>query len=227
MRPLRCVTSVAIPMWIEDLDTDQIIPGRFCVRPAGEPFGDALFAARRYRDDGSEAPGFILNREPYRTAQILVTGPNVGYGSAREHAAWAVRDFGIRVVIAPSIATIFAGNCVRSGVLPVALGLEEVSAIIEEISAVPTELTVDLARQTVTAPSGRTFAFAVGALDRELLLGGVDAIVLVRGLDDEVAAFGRIDRVRRPWVYDTVTRPASTDSTPRSDASGSPTGTTR
>lgn len=204
MEPFTRLTSVAAPLLLDGIETDQIIPARMCVRPAGADYGDALFAPWRYLEEGVENPDFILNREPYRHAKILVAGSNFGYGSSREHAAWAVRDFGIRAIVAPSFASIFRGNSSRSGVLPVTLPADDVAAIAAEIGGEPTELTIDLEQQTVAAPSGRTFAFDVAPLEKELLLQGVDAIGLVSRFADEVTEFQAADRKRRPWVYDTV-----------------------
>lgn len=202
MEPFAQLTSVAAPLWLDGIETDQIIPARLCVRPAGADYGDTLFAPWRYLEDGSENPEFVLNREPYRTAKILVAGSNFGFGSSREHAAWAVRDFGFRAIVAPSFASIFRANSARSGVLPVTLPLEAVEEIVEEIAGAPAELTVDLAEQTVVSPSGRTYGFDVAPLEKALLLEGVDAIGLVSRFADEVESFQGRDRVRRPWVYE-------------------------
>jgi len=204
MEPLRRIVAIAAPLWREGVETDQIIPARLCVRPAGADYGDTLFAPWRYREDGGEDPEFVLNRGDYRRARILVTGGNFGYGSSREHAAWAVRDFGIRAIVAPSFASIFAANCIRNGVLPVGLRRDEVEEIVAELGDTPAELVVDLERQVVESPSSRTYGFEVAPLDRELLLEGVDAITLAARHADEVAAFQAADRVRRPWVYDPV-----------------------
>jgi 3-isopropylmalate/(R)-2-methylmalate dehydratase small subunit len=206
MEPFTRLTSIAAPLWLDGIETDQIIPARLCVRPAGADYGDTLFAPWRYLDDGAENPQFVLNREPFRHAEILVAGANFGFGSSREHAAWAVRDFGIRAIVAPSFASIFRTNSVRSGVLPVTLPVDAVQEIVDELRGEPAELTVDLAEQVVVAPSGRTHAFEVAPLDKAMLLEGVDAIGLVARHADEVASFQDRDRARRPWIYETVSR---------------------
>jgi 3-isopropylmalate/(R)-2-methylmalate dehydratase small subunit len=201
VEPFTRLVSFAAPLWIENVEADQLIPAKECVRPAGASYGDALFAPWRYLADGSENPEFVLNVEPYRTARILVTGSNFGYGSSREHAAWAVRDFGLRALVAPSFASIFRANAVRNGVLPVELDAGEVAGIVGEISPGPAELAIDLPAQTVVAPSGRTLRFEISPLDKEMLVEGIDGIGLAQRYADEVAAFETRDRRRRPWVY--------------------------
>lgn len=202
MRPFTTLQAVAAPLVLDNVETDQIISARDCVRPAGAGYGDALFSPWRYRADGSEDPDFILNREPYRAAQILVAGSNFGYGSSREHAAWAVRDFGLRAIVASSFAAIFAANCVRNGVLPVTLAAGEVAALVAELQGAPQALTISLPPQTVTTPSGKSYSFEIAPLDKRLLLAGSDAIGLVLSLDHEIEAFQVTDRTRRPWVYE-------------------------
>lgn len=205
MTTATTIASVAAPLWRDGVEADQIIPAASCVRPAGATYGDALFAPWRYRPDGSEEPTFVLNREPYRRSRILVTGANFGYGSSREHAVWALRDFGIRAVVAVSFASIFRANCLRNGVVPVAVAADEAAAIARDAEEAPTELVVDLERQTVEAPSG-SYRFELAPLDRELLLAGGDAVALVAKHAAEVEAFRVADRLRRPWVYETVER---------------------
>lgn len=201
LQPLRRLTSVAAPLWIEDVDTDQLIPGRLCVRPAGASYADALLAHWRFDKDGAEIPEFVLNREPYRRAAILLSGANFGCGSSREHAAWALRDFGIRAIIAPSFAEIFHANAVRSGIAPVVLPASTVAALADSALAEPAELTVDLERQLVLLPDGGEEPFDFADLDRELLLEGKDATDLVASWSAEIDAFQHADRARRPWVY--------------------------
>jgi 3-isopropylmalate/(R)-2-methylmalate dehydratase small subunit len=204
--PFTLHTGIAAVLALDGVEADQIIPARLCVRPAGADYGDALFAPWRYREDGSESPEFVLNREPFRRASILVTGANFGYGSSREHAAWAVRDFGIRAIVASSFASIFAANAARNGILPVALASDELDAIRAELAHATLELTIDLTGQEVRTPAGSCFHFEIAPLDRELLLAGIDAIDLVLRHEDEVAAFERADRARRPWAYETGSR---------------------
>ena len=201
--PIRRVVSVAAPLWVDDVEADQIISARDCVRPAGADYGDALF--RAWRAD----PTFVLAREGFREARILVTGANFGYGSSREHAAWAVRDFGLRAIVAPSFASIFRTNAVRNGVLPVILSADTVAAIVAEISPGPAELAIDLPEQTVTTPSGEVHRFEIAALEKEMLVEGLDGIGLVERYTDDLAAFEERDRRRRPWVYEPLAAASS------------------
>ncbi|HSR40633.1 MAG TPA: 3-isopropylmalate dehydratase small subunit, partial [Longimicrobiales bacterium] len=129
MEPFTSVTGVAVPLDRADVDTDQIIPKQFLKRVERTGYGPFLFHGWRYRDDGSEDPEFVLNRPPYRDARVLLAGPNFGCGSSREHAAWALEDFGIRAVIAPSFADIFRSNCVQNGMLPVVLEASVVAGL--------------------------------------------------------------------------------------------------
>jgi 3-isopropylmalate/(R)-2-methylmalate dehydratase small subunit len=204
MRAFTQLTSVAAPLWVDGVETDMIIPAAMCVRPAGADYGDALLAPWRYLADGSDNPEFVLNREPYRRAEILVTGSNFGFGSSREHAAWAVRDFGLRAIIAVSFASIFRSNCMRNGVLAISLPTEVVQAIVDEISTEPTELSIDLEQQIVVTPSGGTHTFDVPPLEKAMLVEGLDELGLVARFADERASFEARDRTLRPWVYETL-----------------------
>jgi len=150
MEPFRRVTGVVAPLDRPDVDTDQIIPKQFLKRVERTGYGPFLFHDWRYGDDGSEDPGFVLNRDPYREARILVTGPNFGCGSSREHAAWALGDFGIRAVIAPSFADIFRSNCFQNGLLPVEVAEELVAELVERAQSEPGwRATVDLEAEEI------------------------------------------------------------------------------
>jgi 3-isopropylmalate/(R)-2-methylmalate dehydratase small subunit len=199
--PFTRLTSVAAPLPIDNVETDVIIPARLCVRPAGADYADTLFAPWRYQADGTENAAFVLNCEPYRRAQILLTGANFGYGSSREHAAYALRDFGIRAIVASSFAAIFAANCLRNGVLPVTLEPGALRSIVAEAELAPRAVTIDLRRQVVAAPSGREYGFEIAPLEKQLLLEGLDSIELVLRHELDVAAFQDRDKERRPWVY--------------------------
>jgi 3-isopropylmalate/(R)-2-methylmalate dehydratase small subunit len=201
VKPLVRLTSIAAPLPIDNVETDQLIPARLCVRPAGTSYADALFAPWRYLSDGGENPEFVLNREPYRAAEIIVAGANFGYGSSREQAAWAVRDFGIRAIVASSFATIFKGNCVRNGVLPVELEPARLSALHGELAGGHHAVTIDLESQLLETSSGAGHPFEIGQFDRHLLLSGRDAIALVLEHESEIAGFQQTDSERRPWVY--------------------------
>ena len=205
MEPFATVTSIAAPLPIDNVETDVLIPARMCVRPAGADYGDALFHPWRYLPDGSENPEFVLNQAPYRRAQILVAGANFGFGSSREHAVYAARDFGLRAIIATSFAGIFAGNCVRCGILPATVSRADHRTIVAEISSEPTGLTIELERQVVSSPRS-VWPFTISSLDRTLLLEGLDATSLVLRHADDVAAFRRADEARRPWIYEPLRR---------------------
>lgn len=192
--PVTMVSGVPAPLLRDDVDTDAIIPSREINRVSKQGLGQALFAGWRYRAGTREpVPGFVLNRPEYAHAAILLGGANFGCGSSREHAVWALHDWGIRVVIAPGFAPIFRGNCVRNGVLPVVL---EGTASLADGAPV----TVDLAAQQVRH-GGRTYTFDIAAPDKAMLLGGLDAIDLTRLLAPEIAAFHARDHAARPWIY--------------------------
>ena len=163
-----------------DVDTDQIIPKQFLKRIERTGFGDMLFFDWRYDEDGSERPGFELNREEFRGASILLAGRNFGCGSSREHAAWALQDYGFDAVIAPSFGDIFRTNCVKIGLLPLVLPQEQVKALMGE----PVEITVDLEAQTAGP-----YSFEFDAFERECLLEGLDDIDRALQHEDEIAAY--------------------------------------
>lgn len=165
--------------------------------------GATLSSSWRYRADGGENPDFVLNREPYRHAQILLAGRNFGCGSSREGAVWAIQQQGIRAVLAPSFGDIFFNNCFQNGVLPVTLAEAAIQIIARQVEADPARnlVTVDLAREVVTAPDGTETAFRVDPLRREALLEGLDDIALTQKRGAEMAEFEARDRARRPWIY--------------------------
>jgi 3-isopropylmalate/(R)-2-methylmalate dehydratase small subunit len=197
------LTAIAAPLLRINVDTDAIIPSREIKGVSKTGLATGLFAGWRYREPGSreENPEFILNREPYRQAQILLSGANFGCGSSREHAVWALHEWGIRAIIAPSFGAIFQGNCVRNGILPVVLEQGIVERLAAWVEAAPAKnlLTVDLQRCTVTA--SEVHPFSIAPADREMLLEGLDAIALTMKRDDEILAFQARDRLRRPWIY--------------------------
>ena len=159
-----------------DVDTDQIIPKQFLKRVERTGFGPALFYDWRYKPDGSPDPGFELNSPAAQGATILVTGPNFGCGSSREHAVWALGEYGFRAVIAPSFADIFTSNCYRNGLLPVSLPAPEVDALIRSTEGGLQEVVIDLEQQLITDDRGFTARFAADPYGRELLLRGLDEI---------------------------------------------------
>jgi 3-isopropylmalate/(R)-2-methylmalate dehydratase small subunit len=177
MQPFTTLTGVAAPMPAANVDTDKIIPARFLKTIARTGLGKNLFANMRYNEDGSEKPDFILNQEPYRKAEVLIAFENFGCGSSREHAPWALLDFGIRCVIAPDFADIFHNNCFKNGILPIRLPREICEKLMEDARMGPNaRLTVDLDRQVVVRPNGEEIPFEVDSFRRHLLLNGLDDI---------------------------------------------------
>ena len=197
------LTGIAAPLLRINVDTDQIIPARFLVRASDAGIGEGLFAGWRRRADGSLDPDFILNREPWTRAEILLADRNFGCGSSREGAPKALRDRGFRAVIAPSFGGIFFNNCFRNGLLPVELPVEQVRLIAGAVEASHghAPVTVDLEQQTVTAPGGQLFSFSTPPVLRAMLLEGVDEVELTLRRGAEIAAFRKADSARRPWAY--------------------------
>jgi 3-isopropylmalate/(R)-2-methylmalate dehydratase small subunit len=206
MESFTKVTGLAAPLLRASIDTDQIIPTRFLARLSEEGLGEGLFAQWRLLPDGTPNPDFILNREPWSQAQILVAGPNFGCGSSREAAPRALRQRGFRALIAPSFGDIFYNNCFRNGIAPVRLSLqalERLSQLLEQNGqAVAIELTVDLEQNQVKVPTtGENFHFEAPALLRRMLLEGLDEIELTRKQADAIEVFRNKDRARRGWAY--------------------------
>lgn len=183
-----------------NVDTDQIIPKQFLKRVERTGFGEFLFFDWRYRSDGSPDPAFELNRPAARGASVLLAGGNFGCGSSREHAPWALAEYGFRVIIAPSFADIFYTNCCQNGLLPVRLGEAEVTGLFRRVDAAPEgyEVTVDLERRRVTDATGFEAMFAIDPYRRDMLLRGLDEIGLTLLEEPRIAAFERArDAVRR------------------------------
>lgn len=171
------LTAIAAPLPLANVDTDKIIPARFLKTIARSGLGRNLFDTLRYRPDGTENADFVLNREPYRHAQILLAHENFGCGSSREHAPWSLLDFGITCVIAPSFADIFYNNCFKNFILPVVLPRAQVDALMADAAnGANARLSVDLERQVVVRPSGEEFAFEIDPFRKHLLLNGLDDI---------------------------------------------------
>jgi 3-isopropylmalate/(R)-2-methylmalate dehydratase small subunit len=204
MEKFTSLTAIAAPLLRINVDTDAIIPSREMKKVSKTGLAEGLFAGWRYRTPGAreENPDFILNRTPYRRAQILLSGANFGCGSSREHAVWALHEWGIRAVIAPSFGAIFQGNCVRNGIVPVVLDNAIVERLAARVESDPesNRLTVDLVACEVRAGTD-AFAFDIAPADREMLLEGLDAIAMTMKRDDEILAFQARDRLRRPWIY--------------------------
>lgn len=190
------LTSPAAPLLQDNIDTDTIIPSREMRSTGRTGLADGLFAPWRYSDADKRAenPHFVLNQSPFRRAAILLGGANFGCGSSREHAVWALHEWGIRAVLAESLAPIFAGNCLRNGILAAALP----RPVLEELAG--REVTIDLAAQTITGGE-RPRSFAIDAEAKEMLARGLDAIDLTLQQVDAIAAWTQADRQERPWVY--------------------------
>jgi 3-isopropylmalate/(R)-2-methylmalate dehydratase small subunit len=203
VEPFTHLTGVAAPLLRPNVDTDAIIPSREMKLVSKTGLGGGLFANWRYSDLAARTdnPDFVLNQPRHRNAQILIGGPNFGCGSSREHAVWALKEYGVRCVIAPSFGAIFQGNCVRNGLLPVVLADSEVAALAEEITQAEPRLTIDLEQGEITAPSGRCIPFSLNPADREMLLEGLDPIDLTLKRRDQILAFEAAARPNRPWQF--------------------------
>lgn len=204
MTPLVTHTGVAATLLSINIDTDAIIPSREMKKVSKEGLGEGLFANWRYLDLATrqENPEFVLNQPAFRSATVLVAGDNFGCGSSREHAAWALKDYGIRVIVAPSFGSIFYGNCIRNGILPICLSAASVNDIALQIEASPgAELSVDLTEQQLTTASGLRLPFEIGPNDKQMLLEGLDGIAVTQKRDAEILAFIGSDQRRRPWAY--------------------------
>ncbi|KQX19109.1 MULTISPECIES: 3-isopropylmalate dehydratase small subunit [unclassified Sphingomonas] len=202
MEPITQLEGVAASLMINDVDTDQIIPGKDLMKVEKTGFEKGLFANWRFLPDGAPDPDFILNKPPFNDATFLVSGSNFGCGSSRASAVWALRDFGIRCVVASSFGSIFQSNCHVSGVLPVVLPEDQVQAIVADLAIAP-RLQVDLESCTLVS-ARRTYTFYVPKLAREMLLSGKDPISVTLNRDALIRDFQDVDRQRRPWVYDIV-----------------------
>ena len=201
MDKFTTLTGIAAPMPLVNIDTDRIIPKQYLKTNKRTGLGKGLFSEMRYRDDGSENPDFVLNKPAYRKAEILVAGDNFGCGSSREHAPWALLDFGVRCVISTSFADIFYNNCFKNGILPVVLPQDAVDYLMDDArKGANARITVDLENQTVTASDGRTFAFEVDPFKKHCLLNGLDDIGLTLEKAAAIDAFEAKAATLRPWA---------------------------
>lgn len=199
MDKFTTLTAVAAPMPLINIDTDMIIPKQFLKTIARTGLGKNLFDEMRYTQDGAEIPEFVLNRGPYRDAKIIIAGENFGCGSSREHAPWALLDFGIRVIIAPSFADIFFNNCFKNGILPIRLSAAEVESLMAHAeNGENATLTVDLENQTISGHDGAQIAFEVDAFRKYCLMEGLDDIGLTMQKADKIESF-EADRNQLPW----------------------------
>ena len=201
MDEFTTLTGVAAPLPLINVDTDMIIPKQFLKTIKRSGLGANLFDEMRFDDDGNEIADFVLNKPAYRSAEILVAGDNFGCGSSREHAPWALLDFGIRAVIAPSFADIFFNNCFKNGILPIVLPQEQVDALMEDAEkGENARISVDLESQTVTASDGQSFTFEVDPFKKHCLLNGLDDIGLTLEKSGAIDAFEKQAAVERPWA---------------------------
>ena len=196
--------GIAAPLLRANIDTDAIIPSREMKRVSKHGLGEGLFAGWRYlsQERREPNPDFVLNQPGYRGASILLGGANFGCGSSREHAVWALREYGIRAIVAPGFGTIFAGNCVRNGLLPLVLPAEVIAAIAAWVSAAPGQnrVLIDLQAQQLEAV-GQTYSFEIDTGDRRMLLQGLDAIALTQTRGEIIEQFHRRRQKLRPWLY--------------------------
>ena len=201
MEKFTKLSGIAAPLPIINVDTDMIIPKQFLKTIKRSGLGVNLFDEMRYDDEGAEIPDFVLNRPQYRAAQILIAGENFGCGSSREHAPWAIKDFGIRCIIAPSFADIFYSNCFKNGILPIALPKDQVDLLMREAEkGANARIEIDLEAQTVTTPEGEVLSFEVDAFKKHCLLEGLDDIGLTLARADAIDAFEAAAAQERPWV---------------------------
>jgi len=201
MQKFTTLTGVAAPLPMINIDTDKMIPKQHLKTIARTGLGKALFDEMRYRNDGSENPDFVLNKPPYRKAKILVTGENFGCGSSREHAPWALLDFGITCVIAPSFADIFYNNCFKNGILPIKLKQEDVDKLMDDAErGANAVVTIDLDKQEITGPDGGCVKFDIDPFRKHCLLNGLDDIGLTMEKKSKIESFEKKAADKRPWA---------------------------
>ena len=201
MDKFTTLSGIAAPMPLVNIDTDMIIPKQFLKTIKRSGLGVNLFDEMRYDQDGNEIPDFVLNKPAYRDAQILVAGDNFGCGSSREHAPWAIADFGIRCVISTSFADIFYNNCFKNGILPIVLPEEQRDILMKDAEkGANARIEIDLEAQTVTTSEGQTFAFDVDPFKKHCLLNGLDDIGLTLEKAAAIDTFEAQATASRPWV---------------------------
>ena len=201
MEKFETLTGVAAPLPLINVDTDMIIPKQFLKTIKRSGLGVNLFDEMRYGDDGQELPDFVLNKPAWRNAEILIGGENFGCGSSREHAPWALLDFGIRCVIAPGFADIFYNNCFKNGILPIALPQEQVDLLMKDAEkGANARMAIDLEKQTITTSDGEIVSFEVDAFKKHCLFNGLDDIGLTMEKVASIDTFERQAQAARPWV---------------------------
>ena len=201
MKKFDQLTGVAAPLNILNIDTDMIIPKQFLKTIKRSGLGANLFDEMRFTQDGEEIADFVLNREPYRGAEIIVAGDNFGCGSSREHAPWALLDFGIRCVISTSFADIFYNNCFKNGILPITVSADERDALLADAADVENpELSIDLETQTIRRPNGVEVSFEIDSFRKQCLLEGLDDIGLTLEKGGSIDSFEATRSEEKPWL---------------------------
>ncbi len=201
MEPFKTLEGVAAPLNMINVDTDMIIPKQYLKTIHRTGLGKALFDEMRFNADGSEKPDFVLNKPAYRKAVILVAGDNFGCGSSREHAPWALLDFGIRCVIAPSFADIFYGNCFKNGILPIKLPQEIVDKLLDDAGrGANAIISIDLEKQEIKGPDGGTVTFEIDPFRKQVLLNGWDDIGLTMRAEDKISSYEAQQKTQTPWL---------------------------
>ena len=201
MQKFTVLEGVAAPIRQINVDTDMIIPKQYLKTIKRTGLGSGLFAELRYDEHGKAKPDFVLHKPPYDKAQILIAGDNFGCGSSREHAPWALLDFGFRCIIAPSFADIFYNNCFKNGILPITLPQAEIDKLIDDASrGANAVLTVDLEAQEIRGPDGGAIRFEIDPFRKRCLMEGLDDIGLTLEKADAIEAFERASQAQRPWV---------------------------
>ncbi len=194
------LAAVAAPIKLANVDTDMIIPKQYLKTIKRTGLGKHLFDEMRFTPEGEERPEFVLNRAPYRDAEILVAGDNFGCGSSREHAPWALLDFGIRCVLSTDFADIFYNNCFKNGILPVKLDRAAIDYLMHDAEE-GLDIAIDLENQTVTGSNGKVFAFEIDRFRKQCLLGGLDEVGLTMQRSERIDDFETGQRHQQPWLY--------------------------
>jgi len=201
MDKFTTLTAVAAPMPIVNIDTDMIIPKQYLKTIKRTGLGKGLFSEMRYRDDGSNNPDFVLNKPAYKDAKIIVAGDNFGCGSSREHAPWALKDYGITCVISTSFADIFYNNCFQNGLLPAIVSPEDLEKLMDDAGrGANATLTVDLEAQEIHGPDGGVVTFQIDPFKKHCLLNGLDGIGLTEEKAPSIDAYESRHQAERPWV---------------------------
>jgi 3-isopropylmalate/(R)-2-methylmalate dehydratase small subunit len=201
MKPFTNLTGVAAPLDIMNVDTDMIIPKQYLKTIKRTGLGTGLFSEMRYKEDGSDNPEFVLNKPAYRKAEILVAGDNFGCGSSREHAPWALLDFGIRCVISTSFADIFYNNCFKNGILPITVSQADLDKLMDDARrGANATMTIDLPSQEIRGPDGGVVKFEIDSFRKHLLLNGLDDIGLTMEKSSSISSFEEKLSTSRPWA---------------------------